>query len=79
MIWVEESDGAERALVRSAAALRIAEYMGGAWRLAVVGYLVPTFLRDAAYDLIARNRRALARNPDRCLIPSPAVRVRFLD
>ena len=79
MIWVEGSEGAERALVRSAAALRIAEYMGAAWRLAAIGFLVPPLLRDAAYDLIARNRRSLARNPEQCLIPPASVRVRFLD
>jgi predicted DCC family thiol-disulfide oxidoreductase YuxK len=79
MIWVEGSESAERALVRSDAALRIAEYMGGAWPLGVIGYLLPRFLRDAAYDLIARNRRSLARQPEHCLIPPPAVRMRFLD
>jgi predicted DCC family thiol-disulfide oxidoreductase YuxK len=79
MIWVEESEGAERVLVRSAAALRIARYLGGAWRLAVVGYMVPRFLRDALYDLIARNRHSLSRHADQCLIPPPAVRMRFLE
>jgi predicted DCC family thiol-disulfide oxidoreductase YuxK len=79
MIWVDEADGSERALVRSDAALRIAKYMGGAWRLAVVGHLLPPFLRDAAYDVIARNRRSLIRNPEQCLVPPPAVRMRFLD
>jgi predicted DCC family thiol-disulfide oxidoreductase YuxK len=79
MIWVEASEGAERAVVRSTAALRIAEYMGGAWRVAVVGYLVPQFLRDAVYDLVARNRRSLAHDPEQCLVPPPAVRMRFMD
>jgi predicted DCC family thiol-disulfide oxidoreductase YuxK len=80
MIWVEpQSAGGERLLVRSAAALRAAWYLGGPWRLATLGYIVPRGVRDALYDFIARHRHRLARGADRCYIPPPAVRARFLD
>ncbi|HVZ55398.1 MAG TPA: thiol-disulfide oxidoreductase DCC family protein [Chitinophagaceae bacterium] len=41
--------------------------------------LVPAFLRDAVYRLIARNRfRWFGRRPE-CLVPTPELRSRFLD
>jgi predicted DCC family thiol-disulfide oxidoreductase YuxK len=57
-----------------------ATYLGGGWRwMARVGRLVPRKLRDAVYDLVARNRHRLARRSERCLLPTPEQRRRFLD
>ena len=80
MMWVEhDGSTAEQVLVRSAAALRSARYLGGAWRLASAGYLVPRPIRDALYDLVARHRHRLVREPEQCYVPPPAVRQRFID
>jgi predicted DCC family thiol-disulfide oxidoreductase YuxK len=78
MIWVEQGPSGERVLSRSAAALRVASYIGGPWRLAALGAIVPRFVRDAAYDLIARHRHRIVASPDACYLPPPAVRARFL-
>ncbi len=46
-----------RRLVRSTAVLALLNALGGGWRwLAIVGRLVPKFLRDAVYDFIAHHR-----------------------
>ena len=80
MIWVDGEGGSrERVLARSAAALEVARYMGGAWRLAAIGRVVPRPLRDAAYDFIARHRHRLTGDGEQCYIPPPALRTRFLD
>jgi predicted DCC family thiol-disulfide oxidoreductase YuxK len=80
MIWVEDASGArERVLIRSAAGLRLAGYMGGLWRLGVLGWIVPRPVRDAVYDFIARHRHRLVPGAEQCYVPSPAVRRRFLD
>ena len=80
MIWVEHAGGSgERALIRSAAGLRMARYLGGPWRLAAIALLVPRPIRDAVYDFIARHRHQLAGRSDRCYVPAPSVRERFLD
>jgi len=79
MIWVEHPGADdEDVLIRSAAALRIARYMGGLWNLALIGAVVPRPLRDAAYDFIARHRHRLVRETAACYIPPAAVRARFL-
>ncbi len=80
MIWIDPPARGrpERVLVRSAAALRAARYVGGPWRLALIGQLLPRRVRDLAYDWIARHRHSLAGAPA-CIVPTPAQRARFLD
>ncbi|MCS7081045.1 MAG: DCC1-like thiol-disulfide oxidoreductase family protein [Chloracidobacterium sp.] len=72
------SDGTEQVFVRSTAALRVAEYLGGWWRLLTVAYALPTALRDWLYDLFAAWRYQLFGKYDTCLTPSPDIRMRFL-
>ena len=40
--------------------------------------VVPHWLRDPAYDLIARNRYRLFGRTDACMVPTPEERARFL-
>jgi len=63
VVWFEpeQSGKPEQVFVRSEAALRVAAYLGGWWRLVALARLVPPPLRDAAYDLVAR------RLPQRCV------------
>jgi predicted DCC family thiol-disulfide oxidoreductase YuxK len=81
VIWAEPGAdrGTGRLLVRSDAALRVARYLGGWWRLALVARVLPRPVRDAAYDLIARHRHRLLDSGVSCLVPAPEVRERFLD
>ncbi len=81
MIWVEPAGGGapERVFVRSAAALRVAAYLGGAWTLARAAWLLPRPLRDAAYDLLARHRHRFPGASAACFVPPREVRARFLD
>ena len=82
VIWVEPGDGAagETVYVRSAAVLRVLHYLGGIWTvLAWLAVLVPRFIRDAVYDLVARNRQRLIRGGMACLLPTPEQRTRFID
>lgn len=68
----------EQVFVRSTAALKVASYLGGMWRLALAAYVIPRPLRDALYDLIARYRYRFFGKYDACLLPPPEVRARFL-
>ena len=69
----------ERVFVRSDAALRIAAYLGGWWKLFLVFRIVPRGVRDFCYDLFARYRYKLFGRHDSCLLPSPEVRSRFIE
>ena len=62
----------------STAALRVARDLGGAWSLLWGLMIVPRFLRDAVYRLVARNRYRVFGKQDVCIIPTPELRARFL-
>jgi len=80
IVWLESSSKGDAKLwFRSAAALRVAWYMGGLWRFAAIGYLVPAALRDRLYDIIARHRHRLFPVPATCWLPPRSMRARFLD
>jgi predicted DCC family thiol-disulfide oxidoreductase YuxK len=63
---------------RSTAALRIAWHLGGIWRLVALLRWVPSPLRDAAYDQLARVRYRLFGQKETCRMPTPGERARFL-
>ena len=83
VIWVEAGSNEQdyRLFVRSEAVFRVLKYLGGVWTaLAVVGAVVPRFLRDAVYDFVARHRhKIIPREAESCLLPSPEQRARFVD
>jgi predicted DCC family thiol-disulfide oxidoreductase YuxK len=80
MIWVEHpGDTNERVVDRSAAALRIARYLGGPWRLVLLAAVIPRLVRDPFYDFVARRRHQLVDEHVQCRVPSPEVRRRFVD
>ena len=65
--------------IKSAAALKTAAFLGGIWRMAAAGWLLPRFIRNAIYDWIARHRYKWFGKKDACMLPSPELRERFLD
>lgn len=67
-----------RASVRSEAALEIARRLGPPWAAAAAIRPVPRPWRDAAYDLVARNRFRVFGRRDTCFVPDPAQAERFL-
>lgn len=62
----------------STAVLHIAGGLGGVWRLAGVGWLLPRPWRDALYRVVARHRYRWFGRQESCLLPTPALRTRFL-
>lgn len=63
---------------RSAAVLRIFRKMRGLWPVLYIFILVPGFLRDPLYDLIARNRYRLFGKKESCMIPTAELKTRFI-
>ena len=79
VVYVEPAPGGERVHVRSDAALKVAAYLGGFWKVFLAAKVMPRPLRDYFYDLFARNRYRLFGKYDTCLLPPPEVRERFLE
>jgi predicted DCC family thiol-disulfide oxidoreductase YuxK len=75
--WTTDS---ERVLARSRAVLHALSQLGGPWpALARLGSLVPRPLADLVYRAVARSRYRIFGKYDRCQIPPPEWRKRFLD
>lgn len=63
---------------QSTAALKIVGGLGGFWRLMRLFFLVPRFVRDAVYRLVAANRYRWFGKFDTCILPDEKVRKRFI-
>ena len=80
VLVVRDHGTAEATLLdRSDAALFAIASAGGIYGAASAFRLVPRFLRDGVYDLVARTRYRIFGRFDSCPIPKPATRAKFLD
>jgi predicted DCC family thiol-disulfide oxidoreductase YuxK len=64
---------------KSTAAIKIASKLGFPWSILGIAYVIPAFIRDAVYAFIAARRYKWFGKKDTCMIPSAALRSRFLD
>lgn len=70
----------EYLLSRSDAIIFVLKQLGGQWRPVVLPFqLLPKFLRDTYYNLIARHRYRLFGRTKVCALPRTQDRNRFLD
>jgi predicted DCC family thiol-disulfide oxidoreductase YuxK len=69
----------ERVLRRSDAILSIVGELGGFWRIAGMGKILPRPIRDGLYNLVARNRYRVFGKYETCMLPEPKHRKKFLD
>jgi predicted DCC family thiol-disulfide oxidoreductase YuxK len=63
---------------KSDAVLQILSLMGGMYKLGMIGYLLPRFLRNALYDWVAKKRYGWFGKKESCRIPSRLERTKFL-
>lgn len=63
---------------KSSAALLVASKLSGAWPLFAVFLILPKFIRDFFYDIVARNRYKWFGKEDQCRIPTPELKSLFL-
>ena len=69
----------DRHFTRSSAALEICRRLPEPWNSLVLFRIVPRFVRDAIYRLIARNRYRWFGQKETCMVPTEETRRRFLD
>ena len=68
-----------KAYNRSTAALKVCRHLRGLWPLCYGFIIVPKFIRDGIYNWIAKNRYKWFGERQECMIPSAAVKARFLN
>jgi predicted DCC family thiol-disulfide oxidoreductase YuxK len=64
---------------KSSAALHIAKHLGFPQNLLAVFFIIPTPIRNWVYNYIAKNRYKWYGKKEACMIPTPELKVKFLD
>lgn len=62
---------------KSSAALRIAKKLDGAWPLLYGFIIIPKFIRDWFYNIIAKNRYKWWGKQESCWVPTPQLKSKF--
>lgn len=63
---------------KSNAVLRIASTLSWPWRLLSIFIIIPNFIRDSCYDIIANNRYKIMGKRKTCTIPTDDFINRFI-
>ena len=63
--------------IKSTAALHIAKELAGAYPLLFCFMIVPKFIRNLIYDLVAKNRYKWFGKKESCMIPTPELKDKF--
>ncbi len=66
-------------MLKSTAVLHILKDLGNGWQLFYGFIIIPRFIRDGIYSLIAKNRYKLFGRRETCMIPTPDISSRFID
>ena len=80
-VYVVKNSGLsdEALLARSDAILFMLVKLGGIWKLAGAGRVLPRAFRDLVYKFVARNRYRVFGKHESCMLPEPKHRAKFLD
>tara|TARA_B110000503_G_scaffold64307_1_gene101383 strand:- start:984 stop:1400 length:417 start_codon:yes stop_codon:yes gene_type:complete len=65
--------------IKSTAALKVMSDFGGLWKASIFLWIFPEFFRDIVYDYIAKNRYQWFGKKDHCMLPTKALKAKFLD
>jgi predicted DCC family thiol-disulfide oxidoreductase YuxK len=68
----------DKIYAKSTAALKIARHLSGGYPLLYGFMIVPNFIRNWVYDIIAKNRYKWFGRKDSCMIPTPELKNKFL-
>ena len=64
---------------KSSAVLKLSKLLGGWHRLLLLGHLLPVFISNGLYDLVAKNRYQWFGKQNKCMQYSADLKSRFLD
>lgn len=67
-----------KAYTQSSASIRICKYLDGGWKLFYGLMIIPKFIRDFLYNIIARNRYKWFGKKNACMVPTTELQERFL-
>lgn len=63
---------------KSAAALEITKHLSGFWKYLAIFGILPNFILNFFYDIVAKNRYRIFGKSDACRMPTSDLKERFL-
>ena len=69
----------DRVYIKSIAVLKILRHLKQPYPLLYIFIIIPPFMRNAAYNLIAKNRYKWFGKSDNCIVPTVELKERFLE
>ena len=75
-LYLVSKEGIEQ---RSSAALQVVRYLSLPWSLLGLFWIVPNFVRDWVYDLVAKNLYRIFGKTETCYLPKEGEKGRFLE
>jgi len=63
---------------KSTAALKICKHLNGFWKYLMFFNIVPSFIRNKLYDIIAKNRYKWFGKQESCMLPTSENKNRFI-
>lgn len=69
----------ERFFTQTEAVLKITGSLSGAWKATAIFLIIPAFIRDYLYRLVAKNRYKLFGKSKQCMVPTADMSDRFIN
>lgn len=64
--------------IKAEAAIEIAKSIGGIYSLLALFSFFPNWMKNSAYDYVAKNRYKWYGKKENCILPTPALNAKFL-
>jgi predicted DCC family thiol-disulfide oxidoreductase YuxK len=64
---------------KSTGALRVARHLSAPWPVLYLFLIIPVFIRNGVYDFIAKNRYRWFGKKAACWVPTPELKIKFLE
>lgn len=69
----------EKFYTKSDAALRIGKELKGFYKLSMLLFVFPKFIRNSVYDYVAKNRYNWFGKKESCWLPTPELKEKFIE
>jgi predicted DCC family thiol-disulfide oxidoreductase YuxK len=78
-VVLNQGEATESLLAKGDAVLFFAKAMGGVWRIARAGRIMPQPIRNWLYDFVARHRYQVFGKYESCMLPDPKQKDKFVE
>jgi len=69
----------DKYFIKSTAVLNILKDLGGFWKTIYAFIIIPKFIRDFVYDMVAKSRYRVFGKRESCMVPNEKFESRFLE